>query len=141
MDVTWQVTLSTNLFSGGVEVYLSSSATPTAPSHSPDAYTWSGRRIVLSPETEGYCTDCVYTVGVRGTTSARFSILYTLDDSPIALQQGQATAFLTAPAGEALTFTYTLDVPAELTISVTPTSGECSHRLRLVLTPLVINEW
>ena len=61
---------------------------------------------------------------VRGTTSARFSILYTLDDGPIALQQGQATAFLTAAAGEALTFTYTLDVPAELTISVTPTSGE-----------------
>ena len=119
-----KLTISATLLSGGIDVYLGETSISGKPSHSPSSYTWSGRRIVLTPTMPSYCVGCSYTVGVRGTTAASFTLVYTVDEGPTFLQQGIATPFLTADSGEALYFGFTVSTPSALTITVTPTNGD-----------------
>eukprot|EP00966_Prymnesium_polylepis_P243990 5642837-Prymnesium_polylepis.1 len=102
-----KLTVDTTLFSGAVEVHLVGRAAAggessggesggggggggaAPPSRSAADYTWSGRHIVLSAvSSPDWCAGCTYTIGVRGTTSARFSLVYRVDDAPIVLQRG-----------------------------------------------------
>jgi len=136
-----KVVVTTNLFAGGVDVFAMCGVGDSVPSRSPSDYTWTGRRIVLSPATPGFCGAAVYLVGVRGTTSARFNLMYTLDEGLIALQQGTPTSVLTAQANEVMEFTYNLDSPAELTIIVTPMSGDPNVYVSTNPNPLSNHQW